>query len=44
MENNYNPRPIFLVIFMELNAAIKEKNWEKVKLVAERLKEICTME
>lgn len=42
MLNNYNPRPIFLAIYTELSAAIKERDWAKVQLVAERLKEIST--
>lgn len=44
MLNNYNPQPIFLAILTELNTAITEKDWEKVKAVAERLKVISSLD
>ena len=40
MDEYYNPSPIFYVVYVDLMSAINEKNWEKVKDIAEQLKKI----
>lgn len=40
MAEYYNPSPIFYVVYVDLMSAINEKNWEKVKEIAEQLKKI----